>query len=61
MANVSYEICRYEVHIYSNGFERYIIIKDCEEDAVGFVLARKRSHPEQTCKVIRVERAIIDL
>lgn len=55
---VSYEIERYEVHLFvgkSNiGGNNYF---DCEEDAINFALDYVKEHPGWSFKIFRIERA----
>jgi len=59
--SVSYEIERYEVHLYVGnsdiGGNNFFY---CEEDAVAFARSYVKEHPKWTAKILRVERAIVE-
>lgn len=60
--SISYEIDRYEVHLYVNGTDlggnNFFY---CEEDAVTAALNYVKDHPNWTYRIFRREKAIIEL
>lgn len=59
--SVSYEIERYEVHLYVDGTE--IGSKDdfyCEEDAVAYARDFVKKYLNWTAKILRIESAIVE-
>lgn len=59
--SISYEIDRYEVHLYLNGSDlggnNFF---GCEEDAVAFAEQYVQDHPNFVYRLLRVEHAIVE-